>query len=350
MLPYQTILRPLLFSLPPENAHHLGEFVLKRKTLWKFLERYLKTDDHRLKTTLAGVELANPVGVAAGCDKNCEFLSSLMNLGFGYAIGGTVTLEARTGNASPRLIRDKNQRSLVNSLGFPGKGAKAIVKNLEMSEAKPIFLSIAGLTIEEFVELHCLVEPWAVGVELNISSPNTAGLRIFHEPEMFHQLLEQINSVRHKPLLVKIPPYVSEQGKEVVLALVRIAQEMGVDGITATNTQPIQEPRLKVKIGGLSGKPLFQNMLRIVADVRTEVGGMMTINACGGISGPQEAIQALKHGANTVQLYTGLIYEGPGVAKNINRGLSSYISEHSLKSTRNIRAFTDKAPSENLLL
>ena len=354
MLPYKRVLRPLLFSLPPEKAHHLGEFSLKRRALWKLLAPYHKTDDHRLKTSLAGVELANPVGVAAGCDKNCEFLSSLMNLGFGYAVGGTVTLEPRKGNPSPRLVRDKKQGSLVNSLGFPGKGAEVILRNLERCDARPIFLSVAGLTVEEFVECYRLMEPWAKGIEINISSPNTAGLRMFHEPDTFRQLLEQINVVRRKPLLVKIPPYVTDEGREMVLGLVSIAQRLGADGITAANTRPAKEPRLEVGAGGLSGKPLFQDMLRIVAEVRREVGEGMAINACGGISSPEEALQALKHGADTVQLYTGLIYEGPGVARSINRGLSRYLSEHGLSSIKELRGLqgqpTSSAGPEDSLL
>ncbi len=337
MLPYKALLRPLLFSLPSERAHRLGELVLQRRFLWKLLEPYYRTTDPGLKTSLAGIELSNPVGVAAGCDKNCQFLPSLLSLGFGYVVGGTVTLEPRQGNPSPRLVRNPREKSLVNSLGFPGIGAEAVLRNLERTPVRPLILSVAGLTLEEFVECFRRMEPRADGVELNISSPNTAGLRIFHEPETFRTLLEQVNAERKKPLFVKIPPYGNEEGQQKVLELVRTARQMGVDGITAANTRPVQEPRLKIGSGGLSGKPLFQDTVRIVADVRKEVGDRITVNACGGISNPEEALQALAHGADTVQLYTGLIYEGPGVARSINRGLSRYLKDHDLASIKELQ-------------
>ena len=311
--------------------------MLKRRALWKLLAPYYQTADPRLKTSLAGIEVASPVGVAAGCDKNCQFLPSLMSLGFGYVVGGTVTLEPRRGNPSPRLVRDTAQRSLVNSLGFPSQGAQVVLKNLEKAHVRPLFLSVAGLTIEEFVECLRRMEPPAEGIELNISSPNTEGLRAFHQPESFRELLERVNAERQKTLFVKVPPYADDEGRTGVLELVAIARQVGVDGITAANTRPVQDPRLKVGAGGLSGKPLFQDVLGMMADIRREVGEGMTINACGGISTAEDAIQALKHGADTVQLYTGLIYEGPGVARSINRGLSRYLTEHELTSVRELR-------------
>lgn len=330
MLPYKTLLRPLLFSLPSEKAHRLGEMALQLRFLWNLLEPYYRTADPRLKTSLAGIELPNPVGVAAGCDKNCQFLPSLLSLGFGYVVGGTVTLEPRRGNPSPRLVRNTKQRSLVNSLGFPSIGTEAVRRNLEKIKVGPIIVSIAGLTVEEFIECFRRMEPRADGIELNISSPNTAGLKIFHELETLRMLLEQVNSERKKPLFLKIPPYGDEAGRQGVMELVRIAQQVGVDGITAANTKPIQEPRLMVGNGGLSGKPLFQDTLEMVAELRRELGEGIVINACGGISSPGEALQALKRGASTVQIYTGLIYEGPGVARGINHGLSRYLKEHNI--------------------
>ena len=311
--------------------------MLKRGALWKLLASYYQTADPRLSTSLAGVELANPVGVAAGCDKDCQFLPSLMSLGFGYVVGGTVTLEPRRGNPGPRLVRDTAQRSLVNSLGFPSQGAVAVLKNLEKARVRPLFLSVTGLTTEEFVECLRQMEPQAEGVELNVSSPNTEGLRAFHQPESFRELLERVNAERQKPLFIKIPPYADDEGRTRVLELVAIARQVGVDGVTAANTRPLQDPRLKVGAGGLSGKPLFRDVLGMVADIRREMGEGMAINACGGISSAEDAVQALKHGADTVQLYTGLVYEGPGIARSINRGLGKYLTEHGVASVREIR-------------
>ncbi len=339
MFPYKRLLRPLLFSLPPERAHHLGEFALRMKYLWSLLAPYYKTRDPALKTSLAGVQMDSPVGVAAGCDKNCRFLNSLMNLGFGYVVGGTVTLNPRPGNPGPRLLRNLKQGSLTNSLGFPSLGADAVIRNLNNTSAKPLIVSISGLDIKEFVQCFRRVSPIVDGVELNISSPNTAGLRVFQERESFSELLERINTPRSKPLFVKIPPYTGERDRDKVLNLVRIARQMGVDGITAANTRPVNDPALKVGKGGLSGKPLFQDMLGILADVRKEVGDTMAISACGGISKPEDVLEALTRGADTVQIYTGLIYEGPSIARDINRGLSRFLKDHNLTSIRGLKGF-----------
>ena len=331
---YKGLLRPLLLSLPPERAHALGEWALRRKLLWKLLSPSHKTHDPTLNSTLAGIPIANPLGVAAGCDKDCAYLDSLMRLGFGYVVGGTITLNPRPGNPRPRLLRRPRQKALVNALGFPSKGIDAVETNIRKSSAQPLILSVSGLTVDEFGQCYRRAASLARGVELNVSSPNTAGLRIFHEPKAFRDLLERINDYRTTPLFVKIPPYHDAQEQESVMTLVRIAHELGVDGITAANTRPVEEPALKMGRGGLSGKPLLPDTLRIVADVRSEIGSDMTVNACGGISTADDVIRALENGADTVQIYTALVYEGPGLAKKINRDLSRILKSRSLDSIR----------------
>ncbi len=334
---YQRLLRPLLFSLPPERGHRVGEFFMSRGFLWRMLARRYRVDDPGLRTTLAGIELSNPVGVAAGCDKDCRFLPSLMSMGFGYVVGGTVTLNPRSGNPAPRLLRKVGDGALVNSLGFPGVGAGGARRNLERNPARPLILSVSGLEVEELVECYRRMAPLADGVEVNVSSPNTAGLRAFHQPETFRELLERLNAKRKGPLFVKIPPYDDDRGRDESLSLVRIARDMGVDGVTAANTRPVTEPALKMGRGGLSGRPLFPDTLRMVAEVRREVGDGMAVNACGGISTPGQALEALEAGADTVQVYTGLIFEGPGVARDINRGLSRHLRERGLSSVAGLR-------------
>ena len=335
---YKLMIRPLLFSLPPEQVHRIAEFVLKRRALWKWLASYYQIAHPGLRTSMAGIDLPNPVGVAAGYDKNCEYLPSLMRLGFGYVVGGTVIVRSQDGNPRPRLIRYASRQSLVNAMGFPSKGAKAIIRNLEKSRerTRPLILSVAGLTVEEYFQCFRLMEPWADGIELNISSPNTADLRVFQEPEALRQLLERLNDGRRKPLFVKIPPYTNDEERQRVLELVHIARRMEIDGITAANTMPVQEPRLRVGAGGLSGKAIYGDTLRIVAEVRQEVGDSMIINACGGIFTAEDALRALQCGANTVQIFTGLVYEGPTVARAINVGLRRYLNQKGLPSLREL--------------
>ena len=334
---YRGLLRPLLFSLPPERAHALAEWALRRRGLWKLLAPSPSAHDPALNTTLASIPIANPLGVAAGCDKDCAYLDSLKGLGFGYVVGGTVTLHPRPGNPRPRLLRKPRQEALINALGFPGQGMDAVESNLRKSSANPFLLSISGLTIDEFTQCYRRASPLSQGVELNVSSPNTAGLRVFHEPQAFRGLLEQINRYRATPLFVKIPPYHDAEEQENVLTLVRISREQGVDGITAANTRPVEEPALKMGRGGLSGKPLLPDTLRIIAQMRNEVGAGMTINACGGISSAEDVVRCLKAGADTVQLYTALVYQGPGLVRKINRDLSRILRRSALSSIRHLK-------------
>ena len=324
---YERLARPLLFLLPPERAQSLSEWALRRRWVWRLLTPSLDFQDSRLQVTAGGLRFPSPVGLAAGYDKNCELLDSLLRLGFGYAVGGTVVPEARPGNPRPRLMRLPGQRSLINALGFPSKGVAAATEGLkrlgqiENRSGKPVVVSVAALDMDEFQRCHAALEPHADAIELNISSPNTEGIRVFQEADTFAELVERINSARTKPLFVKVPPYADDATREQVLSLVRIAREKGVDGITAANTRPVEAPRLAMGRGGLSGQSLLEDTLRIVEDVRAEAGSSMAIHACGGISTAEDTLRALRAGADTVQLLTGMVYRGPNAARAINKGL-----------------------------
>jgi dihydroorotate dehydrogenase len=304
----------------------------------RLVSSYFNYQDQRLHVAAGGLLFPSPAGLAAGYDKNCEFLGGLLNIGFGYVVGGTVLPMPRPGNPFPRVMRLPSQRSLINAMGFPGKGMLAAKVELERVRqrakwrSKPILISVAGLTLEEFQKCHAFMEPLADGIELNISSPNTQGLRVFQEPDTFARLLDAIALYRSKPLYVKIPPYFDGEGQDHVLSLVRIAKARGVDGITAANTRPVDAPELAMGQGGLSGRILLEDMVRIVAEVRTEVGPEMAINASGGIFTAEDALRALKAGANTVQLLTGMVYRGAGIARSINRGLVQIMNERGATS------------------
>ena len=207
-------------------------------------------------------------------------------------------------------------------MGLPSGGVDCVERNILGSAIGPLILSIFGFSVNEFVLCYQRAAPLADGIELNISCPNDGGLQEFRTPEVFRELLMRINSHRTTPLFVKIPPYEEESPEqENVLSLVGIAREMGVDGITATNTRFVTEPKLSSGHGGLSGKPLLSRTLQIVTDVRKVVGDSMTVNACGGISNARDVICALRNGANTVQMHTALVYEGAELVKEVNRDL-----------------------------
>ena len=325
---YRWLLRPLLFRLPPEQAQRLAETTLALRPVWRALGPRFRVRDDSLSRTVAGIHLDNPVGLAAGYDKQCQHLESLGNLGFGYVVGGTVTPDPRPGNAKPRLLRYPERQSLVNSMGFPSEGLAAVAARLRRlgHRPAPVFVSISALDEEGFHECHRTLEPLVEAVELNISSPNTQGLRVFQEPERLRRLLERLNHGRQKPLFVKLPPYTDNEERERVMAMLQVCVSSGVAGVTAINTVPVVEPRLATGTGGLSGKAIFSDMLAVVAELRREAGQELVINACGGIFTADDAWRALQAGADTVQLYTALVYRGPAVAREICAGLAQQLS------------------------
>ena len=184
-----------------------------------------------------------------------------------------------------------------------------------------VLVSIAALDEQETAECAERLQPFVDGVEVNISSPNTAGLRRFHEPEALRGLLGVLDTVRLKPLFVKVPPWTNDEEREQILALVRVCRESGVDTVTAANTIPVEDERLATGRGGLSGRAILENMLAMLPDIRAELGSGVGLNACGGIASADDARAALEAGADTVQLYTALVFRGPGLVEEICRGL-----------------------------
>ena len=333
---YESIVRPFIFLVSPESAHRMAIRFFGHPWLWSHLVWCFNSDDERLSVSAGGISPPNPVGLAAGFDKNCEMFESLPFLGFGYLTLGTVTLRPRAGNSKPRIWRQTNG-SLINSMGLPNQGADKIRLRLLKTEHKrriPIVLSISGVSHDDILQCYLKLESCADVVELNISTPNTAGVRIFQDPEIFEQLLDGIASKRstNGPIWVKIPPYFDEKTRENVLELVNVCERKSVKALTAINTKPIREPRASIGTAVLSGKAIFSEMLRIVSDIYCATGGKISINACGGIDSTNAAWSALQAGATTIQVYSGLIYRGPGLIAQVNRGLNKRLKESHYKS------------------
>ena len=320
---YRLLLRPLLFRLPPETAQRAAEQALAFKPAWRMLAAAQGAAG--APVNVADIRLRNPVGLAAGFDKRCALLDSLGDLGFGYVVGGTVTLNPRPGNPKPRLLRLPREESLLNALGFPSQGLEAAAGRLRRLERRPATVLVSIAALDEAETERCLevLEPLVEATELNVSSPNTEGVQRFQEPGPLRGLLERLNAKRAKPLFVKLPPYVDDAQQEKVFALVRVCREMGVSGVTAINTVPTDDARMATGRGGLSGRLIFPEMLRIIPELRREVGRGMVVNACGGIASAADAAAALDAGADTVQLYTALVYRGPGIVREITEGLAS---------------------------
>ena len=333
---YRRMVRPLLFRLPPEAAQRAADLALGWEGVWTALASGLRVDAPRLETEWCGMKLQNPVGLAAGFDKDCRRLPSLAALGFGYVVCGTVTLGPRSGNPKPRMVRLTAEESLLNAMGFPSKGLDTAAAHIEPARNRmsgtPLVASISGTEADDVVRCHRRLDRLTDAIEVNISSPNTAGLRVFHQHHPLRELLDTINESRRGRLLIKLPPYSSpnptQQDRERTAALVGACLEAGVDGLTVANSRPVTDSRLATGSGGLSGRSIFPTTVTMVRDVRAQAGSGIAINACGGISSGADAWKALQAGADTLQLYTGLLYEGPGLVKRINNELLRLMGEH----------------------
>ncbi|HUK75748.1 MAG TPA: hypothetical protein VLU99_08140 [Nitrososphaerales archaeon] len=302
--------RPILFALPPERAHDVG------LSLMRFASR-IRTEPMPVKTALG--ELANPLGMPAGYDKTGSHLHSLARLGFGYVVAGTFTLGPWPGNPKPRVARNKDERTLVNALGFPNPGIDAFIANLASHGPPdvPVVGSISGKTMEDVLGCYSKVQKRVAGVELNLSSPNTPDLRDLREPAAFAELSQALRDAKAKPTYLKTPPYAEEGQFDGVMRLVKRWEALGFEGVTASNSMPVEDARMAVGRGGWSGPPLLDHTKKAVERIRRSVDPAFEVNACGGISSAADAAALLELGANTVQVFTALVYQGPALVKSI---------------------------------
>lgn len=335
---YAAVGRPLFFLLPPETAHRVAGAMLGLPLPWSRIGDAV--DDPALHTQLCGVALRSPIGLAAGFDKTCARLEALGALGFGYTVGGTITRAPRAGNAEPRIARSPATRSMVNAMGLPNPGAEVAAHHLShLSQHRegdaaraqaPRFVSLADEAAPDAFASLELVAPHADGIELNASCPNVSWGRDRDNESHLRALVSGFRARTIKPVMVKLPPFITETEREVVLSLARVAQEAGAQAITCSNTRPVADTRLAVGVGGLSGKALWPHTARIVHQVREATGGEVAVNACGGIFTAEDALTCLQAGATTVQVYSGLIFQGPTVASTMARGLASTLRDEGL--------------------
>jgi dihydroorotate dehydrogenase len=314
---YEAFGRRAFFALDPERSHRVALAMLALPLPWGRIGHVVA--DPALATTVAGVPLANPVGLASGFDKACDRLAPLGALGFGYAVGGTITLRPRPGNPRPRIARDPARRAIVNAMGLPNPGAHAVAAALaRRRRTTSRWVSLADEELNDACAALDLVAPLADAIELNASSPNAGWT---HRAEHVGALIAAMRPRSDTPLFVKVPPFTNDDERVGVEAIALAAHQAGASGLTATNTIPVADARMSTGRGGLSGAPLTAGTPEIVAALREATGRELPINACGGIFTPADARACLDAGAATVQVYTGLIYDGPGVASRILAGL-----------------------------
>jgi dihydroorotate dehydrogenase len=324
---YKNLLRPLLFSLDAETVHHLAmAFLVKSGPL---LQKWAAPSDPRLARKVFGVEFPNPVGLAAGFDKNAVALAAWQALGFGFAEVGTITARAQPGNPKPRIFRVPESEALINRLGFNNDGADVISSRFRQLEADdrwpriPIGINLGKSKVtplEEatsdyllsFERLHHFGDYFV----LNISSPNTPGLRTLQDRGALDELLGTIQrrNVDRRPLLIKIAPDLDWEPIEEILAL---AEEHELAGLIATNTtvDHSQIAAHRRQQGGLSGRPLRERSTEIVRFITART--RLPVIAAGGIFSADDALEKFDAGASLIQIYTGFIYEGPALIRSI---------------------------------
>lgn len=326
------LLKPALFALPPELAHTLTHRLLRATqgtpVMDRVRDRYTVTDG-RLATTVFGLEFDNPVGVAAGFDKNAEVPRALASLGFGHIEVGGVTAERQPGNPRPRLFRLREDEALINRMGFNNDGADIVGDRLDREPMpdRPVGINIGKSKSTpladapaDYLYTYERVADAGDYFVVNVSSPNTPGLRELQNREALESILGGLRAAGADPLLVKFSPDLPEPAVEDALAVV---DDLDLDGVIATNTTTSRPDTLespnRAERGGLSGKPIEDmatRRVRFVAE-RTDV----PVIGVGGVSDPAGAYAKIRAGASLVQLYTGLVYEGPSLARTINEGV-----------------------------
>lgn len=332
-------LTPLLFRIPPETAHNLTMACFSRG----LHPRYAHPADPALKVTLWGREFPSPVGMAAGFDKNAEAVSAVLKLGFGFTELGTVTPKPQDGNPQPRIFRAPGQGAVINRMGFPGQGMAAVKARLERGREhrKTPPGGLVGINIginrdqenpaEDYRLLVRELGPLADYLAVNISSPNTPGLRDLQRPEHLPALLAAITQERDAletgpPLLLKLAPDLEDSHISALCAAIRASR---IDGLILTNTTLSRPgglpPAFAQETGGLSGRPLKSLTAAIIRRFYQELEGRLPIIGAGGIASGRDAYEHIRAGASLVQLYTGMIYEGPDIARKIHRELSALL-------------------------
>jgi len=316
-------LRPLLFRLDPERAHDLTIAALETG----FGPR-ARTGDPILATTLAGLALPNPVGLAAGFDKDARVPGAMLRMGFGFVEVGTVTPRAQAGNPKPRVFRLVADAAVINRLGFNNGGVAAAVARLAANRAAGIVGVNIGANkdstdrIADYVAAARAVQTVADYVTVNISSPNTPGLRGLQDPGELAALLAAVLDAATRPVFVKVAP---DLDRAAIDGIARVALDGGVAGLIVSNTTLARPGIASAEAGGLSGAPLFGPSTDILRAFARATGRALPLIGVGGIASGADAYAKLRAGASAVQLYTGLVFHGPGLVGRIATDLAALL-------------------------
>ena len=354
-----SVIRPFLFNLDPETAHDLAIKSLK----FDFIpEKFFKVENEEmLETTFLKRRIKNPIGLAAGFDKSAEVYRSLWKLGFGLIEVGTITPKKQSGSSKPRIFRLEEDEALINRLGFNNDGLEVAIERLKTGT--PSLEGVLGVNIgpnydsssyaHDFIKclFNIMKNMSADYVTINISSPNTENLRDFHNEEKLESLMKDINKLKREPINVlnvkkeivdlpvflKISPDIDDSSVEKISEII-INQK--INGVILTNTSNVNRSLLKSsdkhQIGGLSGKPIRELSTGLIKKFYKKLKGKAYIIGVGGVDSGKSAFEKIAAGANTVQLYTGMIYKGPGIVKEIKKELIQILKAEGMKNIQEV--------------
>jgi dihydroorotate dehydrogenase len=339
---YKLLIRPFLFLFSPETIHHFTFKTLKTlgsiPDVLSLIKSIYSISDKQLERTLFGITFKNPVGLAAGFDKDAILIDELAAFGFGFIEIGTLTPKPQPGNDKPRLFRLPEDQAIINRMGFNNHGVDEAVEKLRTRKSNVIVGGNIGKNkvtpneqaSEDYKKCFEALYPYVDYFVVNVSSPNTPNLRELQEKEPLKKLLSEVKALslakeKPKPVLLKIAPDLnSDQLSDVV----EILKETNTDGVIATNTTISREGLISdtqkvaaIGAGGLSGKPLSARATEVISYLRSKLGPDFPIIGVGGIMSAQDAVDKLNAGADLIQIYTGFIYEGPALIKSINKVL-----------------------------
>lgn len=339
---YKILLKPIFFLFDPERIHHfvfrLLRITLSLPGMKALFNRMYVVKDKSLEREVFGIRFANPVGLAAGFDKDARLYNELASIGFGFIEIGTLTPKAQDGNPKPRLFRLAQDQALINRMGFNNGGVEDAVKRLRERKTGVIIGGNIGKNKitenddawKDYAICFEALYPWVDYFVVNVSSPNTPNLRALQEKEPLKKLLSGLMDLnakkeKQKPILLKIAPDLSPEQLDDI---VEIVNETKISGLIATNTtisreglKTTQAELEKIGAGGLSGKPVRNKSTEVIRYLSEKSGGRIPIIGVGGIHSAEDAIEKLNAGASLVQIYTGFIYEGPSLVKRINKAL-----------------------------
>ena len=334
---YKQLIRPVLFRFDPEDVHHFTFNFLRKihklPGVAKYLRKTYEVTDPRLEREVFGLKFKNPVGLAAGFDKDAKLYNELSNLGFGFIEIGTLTPRPQPGNPKKRLFRLKEDSAIINRMGFNNGGVEEAVERLKQNRNVLIGGNIGKNkdtsnedAVYDYVKCFDALFDHVDYFVVNVSSPNTPNLRALQDKEPLTALLTTLQTrnaqrPKHKPILLKIAPDLSDDQLKDIIDIVTTSR---IAGVIATNTTLSREGLIsenRSESGGLSGKPLTKRSTEVIRFLYENSGGSFPIIGVGGIHSAEDALEKLRAGASLVQLYTGFIYEGPALIRDINKAI-----------------------------